>query len=120
MSRTDLPVPTEGQDARDRAASAQDRAVEVFSRMGISREAAKAEMERFRGVAEYETRKLFGQRSALRQPAEPLPASKKSRRSSLHNNSPRIKTTRVQSAPQPQEESKSAEVRRPEVRGKQA
>lgn len=40
---------------------------------GLTREAARAEMDRFRGVAEYETRKLLGQHSALKQPVSAAP-----------------------------------------------
>jgi hypothetical protein len=43
------------------------------SRWGLTRESARTEMERFRGVAEYEIRKLLGQRKALRVP-EPTTA----------------------------------------------
>jgi hypothetical protein len=38
-------------------------------------------MNRFRGVAEYETRKLFGQRSALRQAVEPAQSTESRRKS---------------------------------------
>ena len=44
------------------------RVIEIGSRFGMSKEAARAEMDRFRGVAEYETRKILGQHSALKQP----------------------------------------------------
>jgi membrane-bound lytic murein transglycosylase B len=37
-------------------------------------------MEKFLGVAEYETRKLVGQHTALRQPAAPSPAGKARRK----------------------------------------
>lgn len=37
----------------------------------MTRDAARAEMDRFRGVAEYETRKIFGQHSAMKQATEP-------------------------------------------------
>jgi hypothetical protein len=104
MSRSELPVPTENHNTRDRAHATHDVVTEVSSRAGISREAAKAEMERFRDVAEYETRKLFGQRSALRQPAEPLPARKKPRRRTAENDSAQSKTTRIQSPPRQHEE----------------
>jgi len=33
----------------------------------MSKEAARVEMDRFRGVAEYETRKIFGQHTAFKQ-----------------------------------------------------
>ena len=71
MSRTDdYGLSDSGRDRQDRSPSVQDRTAEPPSRLGMSREAARIEMERFRGVAEYETRKIFGQRSALRQPVE--------------------------------------------------
>ncbi len=74
MSRTDdYGLSDAGRERQDRSPGVQDRA-EPSSRLGMSREAARVEMERFRGVAEYETRKIFGQRSALRQPVEvPVP-----------------------------------------------
>lgn len=37
---------------------------EAGARLGISREAAKVEMERFRGVEHYTVRKIIGQKSA--------------------------------------------------------
>jgi hypothetical protein len=49
--------------------------------MGVSHETAHAEMERFRGVAEYEVRKLLGQRSALRESIEQPAAKPPTRRS---------------------------------------
>jgi|SRR5581483_3850939 len=71
MSRTDdYGLSDAGRERQDRSPSVQDRAADLSSRLGVSREAARIEMERFRGVAEYETRKIFGQRSALRQPVE--------------------------------------------------
>lgn len=48
-----------------------DHTAEIASRSGLTREAAKQEMEKFLGVAEYETRKLVGQHSTLRQPDAP-------------------------------------------------
>jgi hypothetical protein len=75
MSRTDDYRPADN-DPRDGNSPTIDRTAEINSRMGISREAAHAEMERFHGVAEYEIRKLFGQRSAMRQPVVPeVPAA---------------------------------------------
>lgn len=96
MSRTDLPVATETPDPRRTAPSTPERPVESSARLGISREAARAEMERFRGVAEYETRKLFGERTALRQPMEPMPSSKKSRRRSSKVGSHQVQATHTQ------------------------
>ncbi len=83
MSRTDdYGLSDSGRDRQDRSPSVQDRTAEPPSRLGMSREAARVEMERFRGVAEYETRKIFGQRSALRQPVE-VPAPKTKKRKSV-------------------------------------
>ena len=66
MSRT----PTESMPERqpDMHRNDPEREPTAGTRAGLTREAARAEMDRFRGVAEYETRKIFGQRSALRQP----------------------------------------------------
>jgi len=79
MSRTDefalnTPQPEDKPDAR----MAHERATEITDRLGLTREAAHREMERFRNIAEYETRKIFGQRSALREPVTPEPKRKKS------------------------------------------
>lgn len=100
MSRTELPLPNENRDEQDSGPSARDRLVEGSSRIGISRDAAKAEMERFRGVAEYETRKLFGQHSALWQPMEPLQGANKSRRRSSRTHSTNAEKNRSQSRDQ--------------------
>jgi hypothetical protein len=82
MSRTDdYGLASHTRDFPERAHSAPDRANEIGSRMGVSHETAHAEMERFRGVAEYEVRKLFGQKSALREPIEQPAATKPARRS---------------------------------------
>lgn len=82
MSRTDdYGLASHTRDLPDRAHSAPDRSTEISSRMGVSHETAHAEMERFRGVAEYEVRKLFGQRSALREPIEQPTARTPARRS---------------------------------------
>jgi len=115
MSRTDeIGLPSEGQDARDRAPSAFDRIVEVSSRMGVSREAARSEMERFRGVAEYETRKIFGQHSALRQPAEPLPARKKRGRRSSQNGASTNEVPQVKAEHRPRPESSPSDAQQRE------
>jgi hypothetical protein len=81
MSRSDdYSVDTDRREREDRAPSALDRAAEVSSRLGLTRDAAKLEMEKFLGVAEYETRKLIGQHTALRQPATLAPAAKTRRK----------------------------------------
>jgi hypothetical protein len=71
-------VPVHQPDTRK---SEPDREPLSPLRGGLTREAAHAEMNRFRGVAEYETRKLFGQRSALRQAVEPAQSAESQRRS---------------------------------------
>jgi hypothetical protein len=81
MSRTDefalnTPHPEEKPDTR----TAHERAAEITDRLGLTREAAHREMERFGNLAEYEVRKIFGQRSALREPVMPEPKRKKSNR----------------------------------------
>ena len=58
-------------EALEREKAGPNRTVEIGSRFGMSKEAARVEMDRFRGVAEYETRKIFGQHSALKQPIAP-------------------------------------------------
>ena len=80
MSRTDefalnTPQPEDKPDAR----TAHERTAEISDRLGLTREAAHREMERFRNLTEYEVRKIFGQRSALREPVAPEPKRKKSK-----------------------------------------
>ena len=59
MSRTDdYGLTDSDREPNDRSASVFDLAAELPSRLGLSREAARAEIERFRGIAEYETRKI--------------------------------------------------------------
>src|SRR5690348_1887923 len=64
-------IPDDASERLDRSRSSSERNVEVNSRFGMSKEAARKEMDRFRGVAEYETRKIFGQRSSLKQSLPP-------------------------------------------------
>jgi hypothetical protein len=81
MSRTeDYSVDTDRREREDRAPSALERVAEISSRLGLTHDAAKLEMERFLGVAEYETRKLIGQHTALRQPAAPAPGKTRRKR----------------------------------------
>jgi len=69
MSRIDEQRLHNGPDDEpERDRSSHGRVIEIGSRFGMSKEAARAEMDRFRGVAEYETRKILGQHSALKQP----------------------------------------------------
>jgi hypothetical protein len=58
---------------QDSIEAAPSHAPDIASRHGLTREAALLEMEKFLGVSEYETRKLVGQRSVLRQPEAPVP-----------------------------------------------
>ncbi len=78
MSRTDDFAVRTPQPEKAETHSVLDRAVEVGDRLGLTRDAARREMERLRNLSEYEIRKVFGQRSGLREPAEPRP--KKSKR----------------------------------------
>jgi len=72
MSRfDDHRVQSDPAEAMEREKPGPNRVVEIGSRFGMSKEAARVEMDRFRGVAEYETRKIFGQHSALKQPIAP-------------------------------------------------
>src|SRR5947199_10752067 len=73
MSRfEDHRVHSDPSEALERDKAGPNRTVDIGSRFGMSKEAARKEMDRFRGVAEYETRKIFGQRSSLKQ-AVPSP-----------------------------------------------
>ena len=81
MSRTDeFALNTPHPENKPDAPKGRERAAEVTDRLGLTREAAHQEMERLRNVAEYETRKIFGQRSALREPVAPAPKRKKNDR----------------------------------------
>jgi len=74
MSRfDDHRVHSDPSEALERDKAGPNRTVDIGSRFGMSKEAARVEMDRFRGVAEYETRKIFGQHSALKQPIAPQP-----------------------------------------------
>lgn len=75
MSRfDDHTVHSDPSEALERDKAGPNRTVDIGSRFGMSKEAARVEMDRFRGVAEYETRKIFGQHSALKQPMPPEPS----------------------------------------------
>jgi hypothetical protein len=74
MSRTDdYGLQDPNREPHERSQRTFDHTAEIASRAGLTREAAKHEMEKFLGVAEYETRKLVGQHSTLRQPSPPAP-----------------------------------------------
>jgi hypothetical protein len=83
MSRfDDHRVHFDSSEALERDKAGPNRAVDIGSRFGMSKEAARVEMDRFRGVAEYETRKIFGQHSALKQPIAPEPSKPRRGRNS--------------------------------------
>jgi hypothetical protein len=89
MSRTDdYGLTDSDRERNDRSGSVFDRATELPSRLGLSRDAARAEMERFSGIAEYETRKIFGQRSVLNQPVD-VGVPKKGKRKKSDHTEPR-------------------------------
>lgn len=86
MSRfDDHRVQSDPAEALEREKAGPNRAVEIGSRFGMSKEAARVEMDRFRSVAEYETRKIFGQHRALKQPVAPEPSRPKSGRRNAEN-----------------------------------
>ena len=83
MSRTDdYGLENTDRTPQENSHRVFDHTAEIASRFGLTHDAAKKEMEKFLGVAEYETRKLVGQHSALRQPEAPtLDDPKRSKRS---------------------------------------
>lgn len=75
MSRfDDHRVHSDPSEALEKDKAGPNRTVDIGSRFGMSKEAARVEMDRFRGVVEYEARKIFGQHSALKQPIAPEPS----------------------------------------------
>ena len=96
MSRfDDHRVQSDPAESLEREKAGPNRAVEIGSRFGMSKEAARVEMDRFRGVAEYETRKIFGQHSALKQPVAPEPSRRKTGRTNAEDH-----TTTVRQVPE--------------------
>lgn len=96
MSRfDDHRVHSDAAEALEREKAGPNRAVEIGSRFGMSKEAARVEMDRFRGIAEYETRKIFGQHSALKQPIAPEPSRRNTGRTNAENH-----TTTARQAPE--------------------
>ena len=86
MSRfDDHRVHSDPSEALERDKAGPNRTVDIGSRFGMSKEAARVEMNRFRGVAEYETRKIFGQHSALKQPIAPDPSRAKTGKRNAEN-----------------------------------
>ncbi len=102
MSRTEeLPLETPKPEQKPDVRREHELNREIADRQGLTRDAAHREMQRFRGVAEYEVRKLIGQRSALREPIAPSPRRKKQKPqdSQLHE----IQTQSVRVEPQQHE-----------------
>ena len=88
MSRfDDHRVQSDPAEALERDKAGPNRTVDIGSRFGMSKEAARVEMDRFRGVAEYETRKIFGQHSALKQPIAPEQTQPRTRRTNPEEHS---------------------------------
>ena len=86
MSRfDDHRVHSDPSEALERDKAGPNRTVDIGSRFGMSKEAARVEMDRFRGIAEYETRKIFGQHSALKQPIAPQPSRAKTGKRNTEN-----------------------------------
>ena len=102
MSRfDDHRMQSEPADALEREKPGPNRAVEIGSRFGMSKEAARVEMDRFRGVAEYETRKIFGQHTALRQPIAPQSSRPKAGRRDAENHTATVRQVPEEPAPVP-------------------
>ena len=102
MSRfDDHRVQSDPTEALERDKAGPNRAVEIGSRFGMSKEAARVEMDRFRGVAEYETRKIFGQHSALKQPIAPQPSRPKAGRRDAENHTATVRQVPEEPAPVP-------------------
>ena len=98
MSRfDDHRVHSDPSEVLERDKAGPNRTVDIGSRFGMSKEAARVEMDRFRGVAEYETRKIFGQHSALKQPIAPEQTQPRTRRTNPEEHS----TTSRMSANEP-------------------
>ena len=86
MSRfDDQRVHSDPSEALERDKAGPNRTVDIGSRFGMSKEAARVEMDRFRGIAEYKTRKIFGQHSALKQPIAPEPSRAKTGKRNAEN-----------------------------------
>ena len=86
MSRfDDHRVHSDPSETLERDKAGPNRTVDIGSRFGMSKEAARVEMDRFRGIAEYETRKIFGQHSALKQPITPQPSRAKTGKRNAEN-----------------------------------
>lgn len=112
MSRhDDYSLENNRREPEDRTPSALERTAEVSSRLGVTRDAAKLEMERFLGVAEYETRKLVGQHSVLRQPTPSAPARPTRRKRAASR--PGAHSLQGRTTPEPQ----AAEAPGPAVEG---
>lgn len=102
MSRfDDHRVQSDPAEALEREKAGPNRTVEIGSRFGMSKEAARVEMDRFRGVAEYETRKIFGQHSALKQPIAPQPSRPKAGRRDAENHTATVRQMPNEPAPVP-------------------
>ena len=102
MSRfEDHRVQSDPAEALEREKPGPNRAVEIGSRFGMSKEAARVEMDRFRGAAEYETRKIFGQHSALKQPVAPQPSRPKAGRRDAENHTATVRQVPEELTPVP-------------------
>jgi len=122
MSRfDDHRVQSDPAETLEREKAGPNRAVEIGSRFGMSKEAARVEMDRFRGVAEYETRKIFGQHSALKQSIAPEPSRPRTGRRNAENHTATVRQVPEEpatlTAPVAEESTQQLEIfeRTPEV-----
>jgi hypothetical protein len=99
MSRfDDHRVHSDPSEALERDKAGLNRTIDIGSRFGMSKEAARVEMDRFRGVAEYETRKIFGQHSALKQPIAPEPSRARTGKRNAENHTATLRQVPEESA----------------------
>ncbi len=98
MSRTEeFPLETPKAEHKPDPRREHELNREIADRQGLTRDAAHREMQRFRGVAEYEVRKLMGQRSALREPIQPSPRRKRQKPQDAQVNELRTRNIQVES-----------------------
>ena len=112
MSRTDdYGLENNNREPQEHSHRVFDHSAEITSRFGLTHDAAKQEMEKFLGVAEYETRKLVGQHSTLRQPEAPAQdAPKRQKRSDMRRAARQIEKRETAPATEVSAERVAAEV----------
>ena len=111
MSRTDdYGLESSNHEPQERSHRVFDHTAEINSRFGLTHDAAKQEMEKFLGVAEYETRKLVGQHSTLRQPEAPAQEEPRRQRREARRHARTIEKPEAAPAPEVSPERPAVEV----------